>query len=299
MNRIVEFDKPIRRLKRAKQLLVLMALKLSKADFSKDRPMVAIVGDHIGDCVRAEGLYERKSLEILKDWILASERFRELVAIDVGANIGNHTIAIADQFAQVIAFEPNPLARRLLEINLDMNGIENVQVRPYGLSNKRQRTPLHFDEANLGAATTIGVSPSTSTIVEIELNVGDDEIPEATPVGFIKVDVEGAEEYVLHGLQKTIGQHRPVLLVEQLADVIDAHGTSPCFDLLTNMGYVAFDIGGDRTWKGRLAALAALVLGRERYRLRPITRLDKRDYLSLAFLPAEDLDNLSAAKVVQ
>src|SRR5687768_4467549 len=53
------------------------------------------------------------------------------VAIDVGANVGAHTLSMARAVGprgQVLAFEPNPPVRAALVHNLSLNGIEHVRV---------------------------------------------------------------------------------------------------------------------------------------------------------------------------
>ena len=61
--------------------------------------------------------YEQEELELI------GRHFKGGVFVDVGANIGNHTI-YALKFlgaTKVIAFEPNPAAARILKVNLALN----------------------------------------------------------------------------------------------------------------------------------------------------------------------------------
>ena len=135
------------------------------------------------------------------------------VFVDIGANLGNHTIyaGLFRKAARIIPFEPNPLAYRLLLLNIALNGLEDQTC---------------FDHIGVGAADVPG---DGFAMTEREKNLGaarmvpgqgdlqvvrpDDVLREETP-DFIKIDVEGMEMAVLRGLQKTIRRCRPVLLVE-------------------------------------------------------------------------------------
>jgi FkbM family methyltransferase len=284
-----EHRRRFRRLERLKELMIARTLRFNKLDFGSVRPLVSIVGDHISDRIRVEGIYERELLELLRDCILSRADCRQKVAIDVGANIGNHTLFFSDLFAQVVAIEPNPLTRRMLQLNLEMNGVENVEVQTVALSDHVGRASLAFNKRNLGAASTNGGDPELNETTEVELATGDDVVSSFEPIALIKIDVEGGEEAVLKGLEKTIKSNRPILMIEQLEDAIDEEsGSSPSFAFLTGLGYTAIDIGLPRSKKTRLREIVSLLLGRTTYDLRPVKRLEKRNYSALVFLPVHN-----------
>jgi FkbM family methyltransferase len=271
-----------------RELMAEYALKRRPVDFDNHKAVVSIIGDYISDRIRVEGIYEREFLELLRDRVLNHADCSQKVALDVGANIGNHSLFLSNLFKRVIAFEPNPLARSILDLNLGLNEVANIEVRAVGLSDQEGITHLRFDPANLGAASAspFARSVGSSRREEIKLALGDEEIDPSEPVGFIKVDVEGAEEGVLKGLARTIQTHGPVIMMEQWADVIDAvSGTSPSFSLLRSLDYAAWEVVSPRRFRGRLGKLMTLILGHSETDLCPIDRLQKRDYLTLIFTP--------------
>ena len=95
--------------------------------------MISLVRDII-----VKGLHEERLLRILFDKLLVQwiPEFKAGVILDVGANIGNHTCFFARYFNQVIAFEPNPVAYRILQANIGLNRLKNVVLRKVGLSDK-------------------------------------------------------------------------------------------------------------------------------------------------------------------
>ena len=134
--------------------------------------------------------------------------------LDVGANIGNHTIyaALFLRARQVIPIEPNPDAIQILQINIDLNRLHSIvdtAYLGYGLAERKERAAIgRTIQWNLGG-TTLVRDPAGA----IPLATGD-ELLDDRPVEFIKVDVEGMELQVLSGLTRTIERYRPNLFVE-------------------------------------------------------------------------------------
>ena len=162
--------------------------------------------DEIQSRHRKGEFYEQEELDII------ARHFNGGVFVDVGANVGNHSLyafAFLDA-AKVIAFEPVPDASRLLEINIALNGFQDrVELHRKGLSDapgfgEPEIDPRKID--NLGA-TRLAISETG-----LELARGDDLLCEM--VDFIKIDVEGLELQVLEGLRRTIADSRPLLFVE-------------------------------------------------------------------------------------
>ena len=279
-----------RRLQRSNEFqgeLLALGLRLRPRKGRQAKIIAGVIGDHICDAIRAHDRYERVFLEFISDGLFERGAAREKVALDIGANIGNHSLFFSDLFKRVIAFEPNPVARRLLQLNVEMNDIANIEVRSVGLSDRSGQATLAFEYDNLGAATACG--PGGDPEIQrsqIELVVGDEAIDHSEPIGFIKIDVEGAEEAVLTGLKNIIHKHHPVVMLEQWEGAIDkSSGTSPASNFLRALGYSAWELKPTLPFRGQLGKLTSLLMGRTEFRLEPVQRLEKRDYRALFFLP--------------
>jgi len=136
--------------------------------------------------------------------------------IDIGSNIGNHSIFFSKAFEKVLAFEP--LAELLpLADNIALNRIDNIKVFPFGLSSRPEDDACIFISpvAGMGASTLIeGLARDESSRKLIRLERGDDALRDAGKISLIKIDVEGYEAEVLKGLEKTIDRDRPVIVFE-------------------------------------------------------------------------------------
>ncbi len=128
---------------------------------------------------------------------------RAPVIVDAGAHIGISTLYFAKHFptAQIIAIEPNPITRELLENNIWNNRLEDlVSVLPVALSNQTGSAPLfHLPtkqwqlNANLTPQAWNGDRLSESLQVET-ITLGS---LLNQPIDIVKLDIEGTELLVL------------------------------------------------------------------------------------------------------
>lgn len=138
----------------------------------------------------------------------------DAVVVDVGANVGHHTLFASTVASQVHAFEPfAPLAGRIQE-KIRMNGLDSVTIHPIGLGNVDARL-AYSPPATSNSGTGSFRSAGTGT-VDLEVRRGDDYFGNAgiNRVDYLKIDVEGFEVEVLRGLAETLQRTRPICFVE-------------------------------------------------------------------------------------
>ena len=98
--------------------------------------MAVFSSDHISHDINLDGIYEKDYLITLIKWLKSIQyNIFNGIAIDIGANIGNHSVFFSKFFKKVYSFEPNPKTFELLKINAKLNN--NIYVRKTGLSNKK------------------------------------------------------------------------------------------------------------------------------------------------------------------
>jgi FkbM family methyltransferase len=131
-------------------------------------------------------------------------------AIDVGANVGNHTLAFSTMFSEVIAFEPFEPAFRRLATKVEGRG--NVQIHNVGLGS--ESAIVGFDPPSGRQLGTGRVTADGARTIVVEPGDAFLEGRHSAPIRFIKIDVEGHEAEVLKGLTRTLREHRPVVFYE-------------------------------------------------------------------------------------
>jgi FkbM family methyltransferase len=154
------------------------------------------------------------------------------VFLDIGANIGFYTIALGDFFrrnstsGKVIAFEPFEANYNRTVENIRDNNLSNwCSVKKIGLSSDSREELLVLREDFLEGAFTGNASIATDNnfdngFVKVLIKVEKlDDIwktyrTEGQRIDWIKIDIEGHEDFCLLGGQETIRRDRPTILME-------------------------------------------------------------------------------------
>jgi FkbM family methyltransferase len=141
------------------------------------------------------------------------------VIVEVGANIGVHTVPLARQAQQqrqvLVAFEPQPVIFQTLCANLAANAITNVLAWPYACG--RDTGTLYFSRPDYDAPGNFGAVEMRTEQSAGALPVPCVRLDDALrmhSVSLIKLDVEGFELAALQGAEETIERCRPTLYVE-------------------------------------------------------------------------------------
>lgn len=154
--------------------------------------------------------------------------------VEVGANIGAHTVQLArlaGPQGRVHAFEPQRVIHQLLCANVALNAMFNVHTHQAGVgaaAGQLRVPPLDY----AGAANFGGISLAAGTAGDAVPIVRLDDMP-LPALHFLKVDVEGMEREVLEGARATLARHRPLMYVEN-----DRREKSPALiRLVAELGY--------------------------------------------------------------
>jgi FkbM family methyltransferase len=161
------------------------------------------------------GEYSRRELFLLRDLLNLT---RNKTVLDVGANVGHHSLYLSRFARYVHAFEPWGVVRRRLLERITLNSITNITVHDVGLSDRNALLNYYAPtNANTGSGSFNALHDCHNQLSEaLPVVRGDDYLDSmgVNNVGLIKIDVEGWEKYVLLGLQQTIAKNRPIILME-------------------------------------------------------------------------------------
>jgi FkbM family methyltransferase len=168
--------------------------------------------------------YVGKSIELYGEWsfgeILALGKFLQPTdnVIEVGANIGAHTVFLARDLCPkglVHAFEPRRALFQLLCANLALNDMTNVFAHQLALGEEEGlllEGPMPEDRTINAGAYTLGALPGSSE--RILIRPLDSMADALGKTALIKADVEGHEIAVIRGAAAIIARDRPALYVE-------------------------------------------------------------------------------------
>jgi len=138
--------------------------------------------------------------------LIAREVQRDMVAVDVGANIGLHTLGLAHAVGptgRVHALEPDPRNFRLLARAVAEAGLQQVRLHQVAAANESGPVTLHLSPVNRGDHRVLPTDEPRATIGVKAVTL--DELLATEPrVDFVKIDVQGAEAAVLRGATETL-----------------------------------------------------------------------------------------------
>lgn len=164
------------------------------------------------------GAFEKPLLFFLRDTMQRLSPSAP-VFVDIGANVGQHSLFMAAHGNQVHSFEPFEPVRSQLQKQIAANDLHSITVHPLGISNENTRLPFFAPTGNnvgIGSFDSGTTSKGNVSIGELELVKGDDFFPSAgiDRIDLMKIDVEGFEKLAIEGLQDTLAATRPVIVCE-------------------------------------------------------------------------------------
>lgn len=198
--------------------------------------------DHIQDFYIRGEFYEREEMEMICRMAPDARRL-----LDVGANIGTHTIYLAHRLnlEYAVPIEPQPAVLDLLRANLGLNWHPSFDLNHLGKglgATKGKARIGTFSPTNLGG-TRLSVegrydpaqesdSTKKSEHYSIPIEAGDD-LFEPGAFDLVKIDAEGMEIDVLEGLQRLLADFKGLMFIEvrddnatEFADYVASRGWS-------------------------------------------------------------------------
>ena len=152
--------------------------------------------------------YQQKSIDQAYDYV---KNFNN--AIDIGANIGLHTVRFAQKFKSVFSFEPVTSVHECLKKNiLKFNNVENYKVG-LGENTAHKIISIPKNNTNCGHYSIVDFTNFQNELIDekIEIKRLDDFNLTAD---LIKIDTQGYELPILRGSIETLKKNFPVLILE-------------------------------------------------------------------------------------
>ena len=158
------------------------------------------------------GTYEELESKIMEEKIEMGN-----IVVDVGANIGLHTLNMArivGNTGQVFAFEPDPSNFEILKKNVKINNYRNIILEQKAVGDKHGRTTLYQSD-HPGKHRIFPQTEQAKSQVQVELtnldNYFDSDMTDK--INFIKIDVEGLEFSVLKGMKNILKNSKKIKIL--------------------------------------------------------------------------------------
>ena len=163
------------------------------------------------------------------------------VTLDIGANIGNHTMYFLNECAGrfVYCFEPVKSTFDMLKKNIEINQLdERVKLFNVGIGQYESKASICYSRENNTGYTKLAVSETGDMQI-----IAIDELKIDEKIGLVKIDIEGFEYDALLGMTETLRKYKPYIMIE-----IWPANQEKTFSLLKELGYHVDSVdvpGGD------------------------------------------------------
>jgi FkbM family methyltransferase len=175
------------------------------------------------------------------------------VAIEVGANVGAHTLIIAKLVGNeghVYAFEPTKYAGDKLNKNIKLNPvIKNITIKTELVTNDENEIPK--TEIRSSWSLDSRYEPEKNSELTHQNSTSIDQfISETglTKLNLLKIDVDGYDYKVIQGAKATIQKFLPIIFCELCEYTLNEQGDSveKIFSTLSSMNYIAHSENGTK-----------------------------------------------------
>lgn len=202
--------------------------------------MVVYTDDVLSQKLQVYGKYEKEFLECLEKNVLPN--FTDKICLDIGANIGNHSLTFSNYFKHIYSFEPNKRTFQLLKLNTSNK--ENITPFNVGASDVNKVYQAYEVVGNTAASRIVEGTEALNDkedYTSYECKILDDYLPEevTSEIGFIKIDVEGHEYQAVKSCTEIIKKSKPTLVLEILKSSY-VNGSYEVINLLKELGYSSF-----------------------------------------------------------
>lgn len=168
--------------------------------------------------------------------------------IDAGAFTGDTALPLSKiTNKNVYAFEPFNDSFELLQKNIASNNIDNIIPVNKSLGNINGERTLYLSGSNVqGITSNPNTRPYDNELTVEEITVDKFVEENDLDVGYITIDVEGAERDLLNGAINTIKTQKPILSVSMYHSIDDYFEIIPWIANL-NLGY-EFEVLKEQPW---------------------------------------------------
>ena len=196
--------------------------------------------EYIGKSLSEYGEWSEIEIILLKQLVKGNENI-----IEVGSNIGTHTIPLAKHVLNgglVYAIEPQSQNYKLLSKNIKDNKLKNVKILKFAISSKQGEAYMNIFNENMtnnyGDSKIFANNFRNSESVKVKTldQLFYDDNKEIKTIKLIKCDAQGQELNIILGSKKIINTHKPFLYLEN----DDINTSKALIDKIKEMKYIMF-----------------------------------------------------------
>ncbi|KMQ72131.1 FkbM family methyltransferase [Chryseobacterium koreense] len=175
-----------------------------------------------------QGIYEKDIIRKIREHLSP-----EKTMLDIGGNIGQHSLLLAPYCKKIYAFEPIPAIYSEFKQSISANRYENIELHNTAISDENSEKTIYFSSKNAGSSSFLSILAENRTPIKVHTSKIADIISNDVKVDVVKIDVEGFEAKVILGNRDFFVKNRPIIFLEFCPSNIDTEGTFKAKDLVS------------------------------------------------------------------
>lgn len=189
------------------------------------------------------GEWDVSEAKIMEDLIKEGD-----VVVDIGANIGYFTLILSKLVGErghVYSFEPDPENFYLLKKNVEVNSIHNVTLINKAVSDITGDVEFYsnIDDTSMSSLYKLTKSHTSIKCKSIKLDDYFKDIKKK--IGFIKIDVEGAEGFATNGARSFFEKNKDIKMITEIVPPLiekSGFGHKNYIEMLKQLGFKLYKI---------------------------------------------------------
>jgi FkbM family methyltransferase len=167
--------------------------------------------------------------------------------LDIGGWIGTTCLYCSDKFKEVYVFECDPKALKRLKLNIEANpSMTNIKLIEKAISSKVGKVNF-FSNVDGGESSLVLDAKGMGEEIQIDTTTFDVFVKNSkinpTEIGFIKMDIEGAEAEVIPDMKEWLEKHKPVLHLSLHRDLNTIQEIENILDILCGIYPICLQFG--------------------------------------------------------
>lgn len=164
---------------------------------------------HVDLMIFKNGIYEKDIIDDIYH-VLTPQK----ILLDIGANIGQHSLLLSPYCKEVYAFEPILDVYRQFKKSIEKNHYKNIHLFNIAIGDKKESKFFNFVKNHAGTSSFVERDhPKNAALITVHTDTLENVLKDIK-FDVIKLDVEGYEAVVILGNKEIIKKNKPVIFME-------------------------------------------------------------------------------------
>lgn len=163
---------------------------------------------HVDMMIFKHGIYEKDIIDEIFKTLTPEKNF-----IDIGANIGQHSLLLSPYCKNVYAFEPIKEICEQFQKSKKLNHYQNINIFNLAVGSKKETKTFNLVEGHAGTSSFVKRKEENVKIIQVHADTLENILGEIK-MDTVKIDVEGYEAVVILGNKDKFQRDSPIIFME-------------------------------------------------------------------------------------